>query len=146
MFLYHRTVGKYICKQVSKIHFYSSFKFFSDLYVQYSYRTYVKYLINLNRNSWRRQWKFYSHWSILRRLQPHSRCANGCFFLFLLPLLVDSAEARSDYKPIFVVLTDSIVSSYNYLWMKFVTDGTVHNRGFLLNYTTGTPPCTPLSN
>jgi hypothetical protein len=23
--------------------------------------------------------------------------------------------------------------------MKFVTDGTVHNRGFLLNYTTGTP-------
>ena len=27
-------------------------------------------------------------------------------------------------------------SSYNYLWFTFVTDGSVQNRGFQLNYTT----------
>ena len=29
-----------------------------------------------------------------------------------------------------------ITSTYNYLWMTFVTDGSVQNRGFVLNYTT----------
>ena len=29
-----------------------------------------------------------------------------------------------------------ITSTFNYLWMTFVTDGSVQNRGFVLNYTT----------
>ena len=31
---------------------------------------------------------------------------------------------------------DLVTSSYNYLHLTFVTDGSVQNRGFLLNYTT----------
>ena len=31
---------------------------------------------------------------------------------------------------------DPILSSYNHLYMTFVTDGSVQNRGFVLNYTT----------
>ena len=31
---------------------------------------------------------------------------------------------------------DPIYTSMNYLWMRFVTDGSVQNRGFALNYTT----------
>ena len=31
---------------------------------------------------------------------------------------------------------DTITSSYNYLFINFVTDGSVQNRGFVLNYTT----------
>ena len=31
---------------------------------------------------------------------------------------------------------DPVLSSYNHLYMTFVTDGSVQNRGFVLNYTT----------
>ena len=31
---------------------------------------------------------------------------------------------------------DIITSSFNYLYLTFVTDGSVQNRGFVLNYTT----------
>lgn len=31
---------------------------------------------------------------------------------------------------------DTILSTYNHLWMAFVTDGSIENRGFQLNYTT----------
>ena len=34
------------------------------------------------------------------------------------------------------VAPDMITSTYNYLWIAFVTDGSVQNRGFVLNYTT----------
>ena len=34
------------------------------------------------------------------------------------------------------VTPDPILSSYNQLYMTFVTDGSVQNRGFVLNYTT----------
>lgn len=39
------------------------------------------------------------------------------------------------------ILPEPIYSSYNYLWMKFVTDESVHNNGFLLNYTTSEIGC-----
>jgi len=29
-----------------------------------------------------------------------------------------------------------IISTYNYLWIRFKTDGSVQNRGFLANYST----------
>ena len=31
---------------------------------------------------------------------------------------------------------DTLLSSYNYLHITFVTDGSVQNRGFVMNYTT----------
>ena len=31
---------------------------------------------------------------------------------------------------------DTLLSSYNYLHITFVTDGSVQNRGFVVNYTT----------
>lgn len=31
---------------------------------------------------------------------------------------------------------DLVTSSFNYLYLTFVTDGSVQNRGFILNYTT----------
>ena len=31
---------------------------------------------------------------------------------------------------------DLVTSSYNHVYIKFVTDGSVQNRGFVLNYTT----------
>lgn len=29
----------------------------------------------------------------------------------------------------------TIISAHNYLWMKFTTDASIHNMGFLANYT-----------
>jgi cubilin len=36
---------------------------------------------------------------------------------------------------------DPIVSTMNYVWIRFVTDGSVQNRGFAINYTTSSSPC-----
>ena len=36
---------------------------------------------------------------------------------------------------------DPISSSMNYLWIRFVTDGSVQNRGFAINYTTTEAHC-----
>ena len=36
---------------------------------------------------------------------------------------------------------DSISSTMNYIWMRFVTDGSVQNRGFALNFTTSESHC-----
>jgi len=38
-------------------------------------------------------------------------------------------------------IPDPIISSFNYLWFNFVTDGSVQNRGFKLNYTTQQSVC-----
>ena len=34
------------------------------------------------------------------------------------------------------VTPDTITSNYNYIFINFVTDGSVQNRGFVMNYTT----------
>ena len=34
------------------------------------------------------------------------------------------------------VTPDIITSNYNYVFINFVTDGSVQNRGFVMNYTT----------
>lgn len=36
---------------------------------------------------------------------------------------------------------ETIVSTLNYVWMNFVTDGSVQNRGFRMNYTTEASAC-----
>ena len=38
-------------------------------------------------------------------------------------------------------IPDPFISSFNYLWFNFVTDGSVQNRGFKLNYTTQPSVC-----
>jgi len=38
-------------------------------------------------------------------------------------------------------IPDPIVSTFNFLRLEFVTDGSVQNRGFKLNYTTETAVC-----